>query len=76
MINANVCVNSRKKKLEIPKTSILDYGLSTVVITFRIWVFDMYNALNKIDTFIPQLIPLFRGVYPDSAAPNLSRHVI
>ena len=73
MINANICVNSSK---ETGNTEDLYSGLLTVVITSRIWVFNMYNALNKIDTFIPQMIPLFQGVYPDSAVLNLSRHVV
>src|SRR3984957_6776503 len=39
-------------------------------------VFTIDNASNKFDTFIPQLISLFPGVQPDSAVPNLPRHVV
>ena len=44
--------------------------------THRIWVFNIDNASNKFNTFIPQLISLFPGVQPDSAVPNLPRHVV
>ena len=82
MYNLFILINDKCEcmcKLEQKRTGNTEdlySGPSTVVITSRIWVFDMDNALDKIDTFIPQLIPLFREVYPDSAAPNLSRHVI
>ena len=63
----------------VPKpgnTKDLYSGLLTAVITPQIWVFNIDNASNKFDTFIPQLISLFPGVQPDSAAPNLPRHVV
>ena len=70
------CEYMCKLKLKPVYTKDLYSRLLNVVITSRIWVSNIYNALNKADTFTPQLIPLFRGVWPDSAAPNLSRHVV